>query len=236
MNNDRAGGIALVVFAVASIAWFALELTAPSLGFADTDNPAVSLDFLREHGITYAYAGLALFTMAAGLLVGSLALSDRLTQTPQSLAARATGGVGLAAALFFFGHGVLRNSAGPLLHVESLDPSWGESAYLAVQMAGIHGFAQGGLLAFSLWAVLVSLLGTRSGAMPGWIALLAIMPAFRLITSLLGPFHVLDSLEDTLWIASMASILGSMIWPLALGLWLLLRGEPNTVAAPGAAA
>lgn len=198
MSNARVGGIALVVFAVASIAWFALELTPPSMGFGDTDNPAVSLDFLREHGITYAYAGLALFTMAAGLLVGSLALSDRLAEPPHSLAARATGAVGLTAALFFFGHGVLRNSAGPLLHLESLDPSWGESAYLAVQMAGIHGFAQGGLVAFSAWAVLVSFLGRRTGAIPGWIALLAVMPAFRLVTSLLGPFQVLDRLEDTL--------------------------------------
>lgn len=227
MSNARAGGIALVIYAVASVAWFALELTPPGLGFEDTDNPAVSLDFLREHGITYAYAGLALFTMAAGLLVGSLAVSDRLAQPPPSLAARATSAVGLAAALFFFGHGVLRNSAGPLLHVEGLNPSWGESAYLAVQMVGIHGFAQGGLVAFSAWAVLVSYLGWRTGAIPGWIALLALLPAFRLATSLLGPFHVLDRFEDTLWIASMASIIGSMFWPLALGLWLLIRGEPR---------
>lgn len=232
MSNARVAGIALIVFAAASVAWFVLELSPPRLGFADTDDPAVSLDFLRQHGIVYAYAGLALFTMAAGLLVGSLALSDRLAETPQSLAARAIAGVGLAAALFFFGHGVLRNSVGPMLHVESLDPSWGQSAYLAVQMAGLHGFAQGGIVAFSAWAVLVSVFGVRSGAIPGWIAALGLLPAFRLVTSLLGPLHVLDGLDDILWIAFMASVVGSMIWPLALGLWLLLRAErPQPVTA-----
>ena len=43
------------------------EVAAGEAAHEDTDDPAVSLDFLRAHGIVYASAGLALFTMAGGL-------------------------------------------------------------------------------------------------------------------------------------------------------------------------
>jgi hypothetical protein len=231
MSNARVAGLALVIFAIASIAWFALELAPQGAGFADTDNPAVSLNFLARYGMTYAYSALALFTMAAALVVGALGLSERLAPTSSALAARVATSIGLAAALFFFGHGVLRNSVGPMLHIEGLDPVWGQSAYLAVQMAGLHGFAQGGIVAFSAWAVMVSILGVTSGSIPRWLAVLGILPAFRLLTSLLGPLEVLNALGDALWLASMASIVGSFIWPLALGVWLLLRtGRPIALA------
>jgi len=77
MNHARSGGVALILFAIAGIGWVALELTPPRLGFSDTDDPAVSLDFLRDHGIVYAYAGLTLFTMAVSLLIGVLVASAR---------------------------------------------------------------------------------------------------------------------------------------------------------------
>lgn len=227
MSQPRLGGIALIIFATAGVAWFALELTPPRLGFADTDDPAVSLDFLRQHGITYAYAGLALITMAASLLVGVLVVSDRLVPSASSLATRATAAFGLTSALFYFGHGVLRSSVGPMLYIEELDPAWGQSAYLTVQMAGLHGFAQGAILAFSAWAVLVSVIGARYRTIPRWVAILGIFPAFRLVTSLLGPVGVLEGVGDIVWVLSMGAIIGSMIWPLSLGLWLLLgRPEP----------
>lgn len=225
MRHARIGGIALVVFAGATIAWFALELSPPRLGFDDTDNPALSLDFLRAHGIVYAYAGLALFTMAGALLVASSVVADHLASLNRGLASRIIAGVGLTAAIFFFGHGVLRSSWMPLLYIEGLDPAWGQAAYLTVQTAGIHGFAQGGIVAFSAWAILVSFVGVQSGTVPRWVAVLAILPAFRLVTSLLGPLGVLEGFDDALWIAYMAAIVGSMLWPLALGLWLLFRGS-----------
>lgn len=231
MRHARIGGIALIVFALAGVAWFALELSPPRLGFADTDDPAVSLDFLRAHGIVYAYAGLALFSMAAALLVASSVVADQLDSIHRTLVARIVAGVGLTAAIFFFGHGVLRSSWMPLLYIEGLDPAWGQAAYLAMQTAGVHGFAQGGIVAFSAWAILVSLVGVQSGTVPRWVAVLGILPAFRLVTSLLGPLGVLDGIDDALWIASMAAIVGSMLWPLALGVWLLLQvGPPSSSA------
>lgn len=225
MHRARIAGIALVAFAAASVAWFALELSPPSLGFEDTDDPAVSLEFLRQHGIVYAYAGAALFAMAGSLIVASSAIADHLARTQRTLAARIAGSIGLTAGIFFFGHGVLRLAFRPMLHIDSLEPAWGEGAYLAVQMAGLHGFAQGGIVAFSTWAVAVSFIGVRDGFVPRWVAVLAVLPAFRLVTSMLGPFGVLEAWGDVLWIVFMAAILGSMLWPLALGISLTLRGR-----------
>jgi hypothetical protein len=222
MRHARLGGVALIVFAVASVSWFVLESTPPRLGFADTDNPSVSLAFLRDHGTVYAYAGLALFVMAGSLLIGSSILGDHLHGIGRTLAARLTSGTALIAMVGFFGHGVLRNSVGPLLHIDGIDPEWGQSAYLAVQMAGIHGFAQGGIVALSTWVILVAVIG-RGTFIPWWLAALAVLAAFRLVTSLLGPLGVLEGLADMLWIASMAAILGSMLWPLAFGITLLSR-------------
>ena len=230
MNTARAGGIALSVFAIATMAWFALELAPPLLGYADTDDPAVSLSFLRDHSVIYALSGLALFTMAVSILVGAIAMGDRLTP-PGSLAGRVSVAIGFGSALFFFGHGVLRSSVGPLLHIDSLDQGWGESAYLSIQMGGLHAFAQGGIVAFCTWAVIVSVAGVRGGSIPRWIAVLAVLPAFRLGVSLLGPIGVLETL-DGLWPFAMASIVGSMLWPLGLGLWLAFAGHSGRAARP----
>jgi hypothetical protein len=230
MTTARVGGIALSIFAVATVSWFILELTPPLLGFADTDDPAVSLRFLREHPTTYAFAGLALFVMAGSLLVGALALGELMAAGAGSLAARVSVATAFVSVLFFFGHGVLRNGVGPLLYIDSLNPDWGESAYLVHQMAGLHGFAQGGIVAFSAWAVVVSLVGLRAGFIPKWVTIMGVLPAFRLLTSLLGPFGVFGS-ADLLWPFFMASIVGSMLWPLGLGGWLVFGGRARQVAA-----
>ena len=60
----KAGAAAIIVFALAGLAWFALELAPPVYGFADTDSPAVSLQYLRAHPDIYAWAGNVLFVMA----------------------------------------------------------------------------------------------------------------------------------------------------------------------------
>lgn len=225
-TTSRVGAVALGIFSVASIAWFALELTPPRLGFEDTDDPSVSLEFLREHTLTYAVAGLALFAMAAGLLVGSIALTDRLIPGPGSLVGRVATATAYGSALFFFGQGVLRSSVRPLLYVEGLDAGWGESAYLVLQMAGVHGFAQGGIVLFCTWVVVMAVAGRFAGTLPRWLALLAVLPALRLVTSLLGPVGVLGDL-GVLWVLSLAAIPGSMLWPLAAGIWLWYRPSPQ---------
>jgi len=63
----RVSGLSTIAFALAGIAWFALEITPPGLGFEDTDNPAVMLGFVRAHPDIYVNAGLALILMAITL-------------------------------------------------------------------------------------------------------------------------------------------------------------------------
>jgi hypothetical protein len=220
MSTDRAAGISMLVFAVAGVVWFATELAPASAGFADTDNPAVMLDFLREHPWPYRIGALSLFAMAASLAMAVLALADLIQASGRMLAARWTAAAGLLAAACFFGHGVLRMSGGPLAHIERQDDAWGQAAYLGVQMAGVHGFAQGAILALCAWAVVLAVIGLRSGLLPAWVSVLAIAPLLRLVGALLGP---LELLPEGLWIVFMASIVGTMLWSFALGIALLLR-------------
>ena len=49
MSTARLGALSVIVFALAGIAWIALESTPPRLGFEDTDNPSVMVEFIRAH-------------------------------------------------------------------------------------------------------------------------------------------------------------------------------------------
>lgn len=218
-SRSRVGALAFILFAIAGLAWFALELAPPNLGFEDTDDPAVSLRFLRAHGAIYAQGGLALLVMATSLTVAILGLWAALAPRADALALRTTTVFGLFAAAFFFMHGVVRLGVEPLLYIDGLDHDWGEAAYVAIQMIGLHGFAQAAITAVCLWVTGVSLIGLRSRALPLALCVLAIIPAFRLL-GVLGPLGVLPEWG---WFLFMASIPGLLVWCLLLGIVLLRR-------------
>ncbi len=220
--------LALIAAGLAGIAWFWLELAPPRLGFDDTDSPEVSLRFLHAHSDVYSQAGVALFILATALLAASLLVADALAERSNRIAVRMLSTIGLIAAASFFLHGVLRFSAGPILYIDSLDHDWGRSAYLAVQMIGIHGFAQAGSFALCAWVVGVSIVGVRAKLVPVALALLAVLPGFRLVGLLVGPFA---TLPDATWIIGIAAIPGVMLWCLLLGVVFLRR--TGTAAAPG---
>lgn len=223
-STARVGAISIIVFALAGIAWSALELAPPILGFGDTDDPAVSLQFLREHSDIYVKAGIVLILMAITLTVATFAVSDVVAPRSNSLALRSTSAFGLFSAAFFFGHGALRMGSGPLLHIDSLNHDWGEAAYLAVQMVGIHGFAQAAIFTLCTWAIGISLIGLRTKTIPLVLCALGVIPAFRLLGGLLGPLGFLPEGLWFLWPLFMASIPGVMLWCLILGIVLLRRG------------
>ena len=222
-SSTAAGGLGAIVFGVAGLVFTALMLGAPSLGFEDTDSPAVSLAYLRDHPDNYVQQGLALFAMSIALTIAVLVTWDILKGRSSSLGLRLVSTVGLMAAASFFLFGVLRYGVRPLLHIDSLDPAWGETAYLVQQIAGVHGFAAAAILTMCGWAVGVAVLGYRSRALPRWLALLAVIPAFRLLT-FVGPMLPPELALDGLWIVFMVSIPGSMAWFIALGAVLLRRG------------
>ena len=69
------GALAIIVFAVAGIAWFALESTPPRLGFEDTDDPAVMVGFIRQYPEVFTQAGIVLIVMAVSLTIAVLAVA-----------------------------------------------------------------------------------------------------------------------------------------------------------------
>jgi hypothetical protein len=219
-NSAGVGALSAIVFGISGLAWTALELVPQSLGFNDTDDPAVSLAYLRENAEVYAMAGIALLVMSLALTIVVFAIWDLLVGRSGSLALRTVSAMGLMASASFFLFGVLRYGVYPMLYIDGLNPAWGEVTYLVGQMAGVHGVAQAAILLGCSWALGVALLGVRSGVLPRWLALLAILPAVRLL-SLLGPTRILEGLPGELWIILMLAIPGTMAWFILLGVAML---------------
>ncbi|TFB51980.1 hypothetical protein [Cryobacterium tagatosivorans] len=225
----RAGGMAVVIAGLGGITWFTLELLPPVLGFDDTDNPAVSLDYLRQYPQFYPLAGVVLFIMAIAFVVASFAVSDALAPRTSSITRRSLSALGLMSAAFLFMHGVLRESLGPLLYIDGMNSGWGESAYLTLQMLGTHGFAQASLLTLCVWAVGISVAGARSHALPIWLCVLGVVTGLRLVMLITGPLLTAASIDlpAFLWLGSMALIPLGMLWWLALGVVLLVKSRRN---------
>ena len=230
----RAGGIAVVIAGLAGIIWFALELLPPVLGFDDTDNPAVSLDYLRQHPQFYPLAGVTVFIMAIAFVVASFAVSDALAPRTSSITRRSLSALGLFSAAFLFMHGVLRESVNPLLYIDSIKSGWGESAYLTIQMLGTHGFAQASLLTLCGWAVGISVAGARSHALPLWLCVLGVVLGLRLVVSIAGPFLTAARIDlpEFVWFGFMALIPLGMLWWLGLGVVLLVKSLPIRAQRP----
>ena len=221
----RAAGTAVIVAGLAGIAMFTFELMGPVLGFDDTDNPAVSLDYLRQYPQFYALSAVAVFTMALANIVASFAVSDVLAPRTSSITRRSLSALGLFAAAFLFMHGVLRESVGPLLYIDSIRSEWGESAYLTIQMLGTHGFLGASLIALGVWSVGICVAGARSRALPIWLCVLGLVAGLRLVMLMAGPFLTAARIDfpGFLWVASMALIPLGMLWWLVLGIVLLVK-------------
>lgn len=85
----------------------------------------------------------------------------------------------------------------------------------------------GGIFALCLWAVGLSLIGLRTKAIPLALCVLGILPAFRIASGTLGPLGLVPD-ADILWLLGMASILGTILWCLLLGVVLLRRSFEST--------
>jgi hypothetical protein len=118
--------------------------------------------------------------------------------------------------------GVLRLGVEPLRYIDGLDRRWGEAAYLALQVIGVHGFAQAALLCLSAWVAAVAVLGWRTRRLPRALCLVAVLPVSRLLV-LGGPLGLGPLLPDLVWVLVMAAIPVLLIWCLVLGLVLVLR-------------
>jgi hypothetical protein len=226
-NAAGAAGLSIIAFALAGICWFVLESTPPRLGFEDTDNPAVMVGFVREHPEVFVQAGATLILMAISLTIAVLAVAEAIGPGSGPVGQRSTSAFGLFAAGFFLVGGAVRiGSSGPLLHMAGLSQKWGEGAYLAAQVFS-QAVLIGGIFALCLWAVGLSLIGLRTKAIPLALCVLGILPAVRIVGGTLGPLGLLPDTE-VLWLIGMASILGTILWCLLLGVVLLRRSFRST--------
>jgi hypothetical protein len=221
-SATRTAAISTTTFALAGIAWLVLEGTPQRLGFEDTDDPAVMVSFVRQHPDVFVQAGTMLVLMAISLAVAVTAVEELLRPRSPGVGLRSTSAFGLFAAGFFLFGGAIRiGSSGPLLHMAGLREAWGEGAYVAAQVAS-QAVLIGGLFAVCLWAVGLSVIGLRTKVLPLVLCALGILPAFRIVSGLLGPLNLLPDIE-LLWLFSIASIFGTVLWCLVLGMVLLRR-------------
>lgn len=154
-------GAALVVAALALVAASVAEF-APGEIRGNGDDPADSIAYLRAAKEFYGYSGAALILGGATLVTGVLGVARIVRVGGLSLAFTAATAFGVLAGGFLAVAGVLRlNATGTVLHISDLDPGWGESAYLAVQMAGTQGLLATGMIGLSGWLVAVALVAAR---------------------------------------------------------------------------
>lgn len=229
-GTTKVAALSTILFALAGIVWVVLEGTPPRLGFEDTDDPAVMVGFIRQYPEVFVQAGTMLVLMAISLTIAVLAVAEVVGPPSGAVGLRSTSAFGLfSAAFFLFGGAVRIGSSGPLLHMAGLREEWGEGAYLAAQVVS-QGLLIGGIFALCLWAVGLSLIGLRTKVIPLALCVLGILPAFRIVSGMLGPLGLLPD-SDVLWVISIASIFGTILWCFVLGI-VLLRRSFGSIAEP----
>jgi len=226
-RTTKVAASSTILFALVGIVWFVLESTPPRLGFEDTDDPAVMVGFIRQYPEVFVQAGTMLILMAITLTVAVPAVAEVVGPPSGAVGLRSTSAFGLfSAAFFLFGGAVRIGSSGPLLHIAGLREEWGEGAYLAAQVVS-QALLIGGIFALCLWAVGLSLIGLRTKVIPLALCVLGVLPAFRIVGGTLGPLGLLPD-ADVLWVIGIASIFGTILWCLILGIVLLRRSFGST--------
>lgn len=211
MRGRVFAGLGLVTVGVMLPLAVALEAATRPAG-TDGDNAAQSVAYLEQHGAAYAASGWCLVLAAVGLIRAATAVSWR---TPFLIS------IGSVAGGLWAFTGALRiSSPGPIGHIADYDPTWGEAAYLVVQMAGTQGGLLSGVLLSAIWVVASSAAAWRSGDLPRPICLLGSVSLVYPLGSLAG--FLLDEAPSALWLVGVGSILlGVPVWFLACGVWTL---------------
>ncbi len=224
-RGDVAGGAALLVAGIALLAASVLEF-APGEARGDGDNPADSLRYLARFGDLYSYSGLALVVAGVALVVGVITVHSLQRGRGRSLGFDTVSVFGALAGGFFATSGVMRMQAnGTVPHIQSLDESWGEAAYLVVQMAGTQGLLSTGMIALASWLVAASIVFARRGVRAP--AVVAVFPAavlLVLIGDLAAPSLAGTVSGEVVFLAYIAAALfGMPASCAAIGLSLVVR-------------
>lgn len=205
-NVGRTGpwpGILLIVAAIALVVASAAEF-APGEIRGNGDDPAESIAFLRAASEFYGYSGGALIAGGAALIAGVIGVARIVRGGGLSYAYLVACCFGVLAGGFLAVAGVLRlNATGTVLHISDLDASWGESAYLVVQMAGTQGLIATGMIGLSGWLVGTAILAARRRL--GGLAVVGVLPAAILLlltVDVVAPFAVFPDAVFLVYIAA----------------------------------
>ena len=233
--TDRwsAARLAPIVAGAGGLLWFWLELAPIRAGFDDMDSPGVGLKFIAAYPGVWTQTGLALAVAALALIPTVIAMRDRLEAEGQpghgerGVAVRTISVIGLFAALFLLGHAATRLAAGPIGYVQSLDQAWGEMAYSVTQFVGVQLFGVAGASLLAIWIAGVAWIGARRAALPRGLAILAVVPGFRL-AAIPGLGAILP---DGVWFVLVLAIPAAFVWLILLGAWPA-SPSPRRIANP----
>jgi hypothetical protein len=218
----RGTAIALVVAALALVAASVAEF-APGEIRGNGDDPGDSIAYLRAAKEFYGYSGAALILGGSTLVAGVLGVARIVRAGGLSLAFGTATAFGVLAGGFLAVAGVLRlNATGTVLHISDLDPAWGESAYLVVQMAGTQGLLATGMLGLCGWLVAVAIVTARRG-----------LPALALVG--VPALVVLLVLASDALLPALGTSDAEWVYPAYVGLPLGLLATGLTALVPGAA-
>lgn len=224
MRERRTAAAGVVLVALAIPGAFLLEVLTRPAG-TDGDDPAASLVYLEEHGTAYALSGVCFVMAALGLIAAATSFPGR---TPFTAALGSVGG-----GLWVFTGALRLSSPGPIAHIEEMRASWGESAYLVVQMAGTQAGLLGGATCFVGWMTLTSALAWRARSLPRWLAGVGVAPVAVLVLAVLGPAGV--ELPSFLWFAYVAVlVVGLPLWLLGSAATLLRATGSSAARVSGA--
>lgn len=121
------GRLGPIIAGLAGMGGFFAELSPQGYGFADTDDPSVGIAFVAAHPTDWVLAGDLFLLASIALIVAVIAMRERLAMvalpgaTRSDVAGDAVTVIGLLAATFLFGHGVVRLAGSPMLYVHGLD-------------------------------------------------------------------------------------------------------------------
>lgn len=222
-------GIALVVSGVALALSPIIESTTASPR-GDGDNPRDSLTFLAAETQTFAYTGVLFVVAAIALGVGVLGILRLVQPGGLSLAYLSASVFAVLSSGFIAVAGLLRlNATGTVLYIDNLDPSWGESAYLVVQLAGTQGFIATATIGLSAWLIATAILATRRRL--AGLLVIALAPA--VIILLLAADALIPALPvpDGFFVVYFLAIVGGLPLGLViLGVTLLFPGVRAQIA------
>jgi len=232
-SDERPGpatGILLIVAALALVVASAAEF-APGEIRGNGDDPADSIAYLRAAFEFYAYSGGALITGGATLVAGVVGVARIVQAGRLSHAYLVASCFGVLAGGFFAVGGMLRlNATGTVLHISDLDPGWGESAYLVVQVAGTQGMIATGMVGLAAWLIATAILAGRR-RLPG-LVVIGLLPAAilgLLVFDILAPHAELPDAVFLIYVAAIT--IGLPLGLTTLGVSLLVPAGRERFAA-----